>query len=195
MIKESWKDIPGYIGLYQASTFGRIKSLERYVKRGDILICRKERILKQFLSKKYKKYLCVKLYKDGLKKTFTVHRLVWLTFKGEIEDGLQINHINENPTDNRLENLNLMTPKENCNWGSHNKKISEALKGRNININKSPIEILQLTLDGVLVNEWSSMREAERNGYNHNGISACCRGVYKKSQGYIWRYKNGNILS
>ena len=84
-----------------------------------------------------------------------------------------------------------MTPKENCNWGSHIKKISEALKGRNININKSPIEILQLTLDGVLVNEWPSMMEAEINGYNHNGISACCRGVHKKSQGYILRYKNG----
>lgn len=188
-MKEQWKDIIGYEGLYEASNLGRVKSLERYVKHGGLLICRKERILKPFLQRQNKRYLQVRLYKDGSKKLFSVHRLVWEAFNGKIPEGMQINHINEDPSDNRLENLNLMTPKENCNWGEHIKKVSLALKGRDLNPGKKPKTVLQFTIEGEFVREWNSTREAERNGFNHNGVSACCRGLYNKSQGYVWKYK------
>lgn len=65
------------------------------------------------------------LSKDGKQHTYKVHRLVWETHNGPIPDNLQINHINEDKLDNRLSNLNLMTPAENVNWGTGIERRSE----------------------------------------------------------------------
>ena len=109
MEEEIWKDIVGYEGLYQVSNTGKIKSLN-YNHTG------REKILKQRLFNRG--YLYVGLWKNGKQKYFSVHRLEYEAFYGEIPKGMQVNHINEIKTDNRLENLNLMTPKENTNWGT-----------------------------------------------------------------------------
>ena len=102
---EFWKDIPGYEGLYQCSSFGNIKRLAGYVKNNKGYRPVKERIIKQKYDKDgYKK---VVLYKNGKQKSFYVHRLVILTFK------IQVNHKNGIKDDNRLENLELVTPREN----------------------------------------------------------------------------------
>ena len=74
--------------------------------------------------KKKNGYLQVNLWKNGIKETYTVHRLVYEAFNGVIPEGLHVNHINENKEDNRIENLNLMTPKENCNHGSRLQRIA-----------------------------------------------------------------------
>ena len=106
--KEIWKDIPNYEG-YQVSNLGRVKSLERIDALGHRL---KEKILKpQTNSRYYQVCLC----KNSKVKKYFVHRLVWIAFNGTIPEGLQVNHINEVKTDNRLSNLNLMTAKENTN--------------------------------------------------------------------------------
>lgn len=105
LIQEEWKPVRGYIGLYDASNFGRIRSL----KFGKV------KILKPFGKKDY---LRIELNKDGKRKRYSVHRLVYEAFNGEIPEGMQVNHINEIKTDNSLWNLNLMTPKENSNYGT-----------------------------------------------------------------------------
>ena len=102
MQKEIWKVIPGYEN-YQVSDQGRIKRYHDGVWYE----------VKQTVSTKRGNYLRVRLWKDGKGKDYRVHRLVWEVFNGPIPDGLHINHINENVQDNRLSNLNLMTPKEN----------------------------------------------------------------------------------
>ena len=61
-------------------------------------------------SKGYKQIFT---FKDGKHKAYMVHRLIWETFMGPIPDGLEIDHINRNRTDNRLENLRVVTHKEN----------------------------------------------------------------------------------
>ena len=99
---EIWRDIIWYEWLYQASTFGRIKSLDygRWKKW-------KPKIMKLQKSK----YLMVKLCKDWLQKRFSVHRLVWLTFlKHEKET---INHKDWNKFNNNIENLEWATLSEN----------------------------------------------------------------------------------
>lgn len=163
---EIWKDIPGYPKC-QVSNIGNARTLRN----NEI------RLLKPFKSKGG--YLRVSLWKDGNIKKFFVHRLVYETFNGKIPDGMQVNHINENKTDNRLENLNLMTPKENTNWGGGIKRHTE----------KESKQVLQLTLDGELVREWPSSREAGRNGFGQGSISRCCLGKQKHHKGYIWKYK------
>lgn len=102
---EIWKDIPGYEGLYQVSNFGRVKSLKRIDSLGRIS---KETILKHDINKKG--YFRVCLYKNNRIKQ-SVHRLVAKSFLG-VSD-LQVNHINGNKNDNRLENIEYVTNREN----------------------------------------------------------------------------------
>lgn len=179
MKKEIWKDIRGYENLYQASNWGRIRSLDRMVKGcyGGLQL-KKGKIMKQETHRSGYKRIALK--KDGKYKHYLVHRLVYETFNRPIPEGLQVNHINENKTDNRLENLNLMTPKENINYGTGHERC----------IAQQRFPILQYTLDGELVREWPSAQEAGRNGFQQANIRACCLGIYKTSKGYIWRYKN-----
>ena len=166
---EIWKEIPNYEG-YQVSNLGRVKSLERIDALGHRL---KEKILKPQLDGRYYQ---VCLCKQSVKKHYRVHRLVWEAFNGQIPEGLQVNHINEVKTDNRLSNLNLMTSKENCNWGSRNERISKP--------------VLQFTLDNILVKEFPSAIQIERElGFSCGNIVNCCKGRYKTAYGYIWRYK------
>lgn len=129
----------------------------------------------------------VKVYKQvgWNHKQYSIHRLVYETFIGEIPNGYDINHIDENKTNNRVDNLNLMTHKENCNWGTRNERVSKKLTNREDQ--SKPVN--QYTKDGRLVKTWLSTREAGRCGYNIGGICLCCTGKRKTHKGYIWKYK------
>ena len=175
--KEIWKDIPNYEGLYQASNLGRVKSLERSYRR-------KEKILKPGINQYG--YYQVALCKQSIVKRYLVHRLVWEAFNGTIPENMQVNHINEIKTDNRLENLNLMTAKENSNWGSRNERMTKKL----INGKKSK-PVLQFTLDGIFVKEYPSAHQVERElGFYQGNIVNCCNGKRKTAHGFKWKYKN-----
>ena len=117
---EVWRPILGFELLYQASNFGRIKSL----KYG------KEKILKPRLGKRG--YQMVQLYKDGKGKNYRIHRLVYEAFNDKIPKGLVVNHLNEIKTDNRLENLEICTNKENINHGTCRARMSAAKKGKKL---------------------------------------------------------------
>lgn len=101
---EIYKDIIGYEGIYQVSNLGNVKSIK----------LSKEKILKPGVSGGY--YLTVALCKDGKPKTKTVHQLVAEAFLNHKADGykLVVDHINNIKTDNRVENLQLITHRYNC---------------------------------------------------------------------------------
>ena len=169
--KETWKDIPNYEGIYQASNLGKIKSLERIDALGHRL---KEKILKPLITRNG--YYRVGLCKNSIRKMYLVHRLVWEAFNGQIPEGLQVNHISERKSENRLSNLNLMTCKENVNWGTRNERIAKV--------------VLQFDLNNNLVKEYPSIKQVEREtGFNSGNIVKCCKGKYKQMYGYIWKYK------
>ena len=178
--KEIWKDIKGFEGLYRASNLGRVKSLERLNARGYRV---KEKILKPYTNSSG--YYQVGLWKQSIRKMYLVHILVWEAFNGQIPEGLQVNHINEIKADNRLSNLNLMTPKENINWGTG---IERCAKKR-INGKRSK-PVLQFDLQDILVKEYSSTHQAEREtGFDNSSIAKCCKGKLKTAYGYKWKYK------
>lgn len=102
---EVWKSIPGYEDQYEASTYGRIRSLPR---NGTI---KTKRVLS--LNHKNSGYIDVTLNKDGKRTTTHVHQLIAKTFIDNPENKPQVNHINGDKTDNRIENLEWATSREN----------------------------------------------------------------------------------
>lgn len=179
MAEETWKDIAGYEGLYQVSTSGRVRSLGINGKR--------PRVLTQEVT--IWGYCRVRLYKENEKpKHYAVHRLVASAFIGDC-DGLTVNHKNEIKTDNRVENLELLTLRDNCNYGTRNKRVSQKhLGGDYIKRNKVSM-IDKNSHETVAV--FSSCLDAERKtGIDNAHISACCNNKRKSAGGYEWRLTN-----
>ena len=112
-IQEIWKDIPNYEGYYQVSNLGNVKSLARFNNLGKRV---KERVLKNLVNTT-KGYLVVNLSKIGLVKTKQIHQLVAESFLNHKPNGhkLVVNHKNFNRQDNRVENLEIVTQRENAN--------------------------------------------------------------------------------
>jgi hypothetical protein len=111
---EVWKDVPNYEGIYQVSNLGRVKSLSRIkLNCGKYPFTTKEIILKQGLD--LKGYPLVVLTKDNKRKTRSIHQLVAEAFLNHKPCGyeLVIDHINDNPLDNRIENLQVVTQRFN----------------------------------------------------------------------------------
>jgi hypothetical protein len=121
--QEIWKDIPGYEGKYQVSNLGNVKSLSRIVLRhGKYPFLSKEKILKTNFNNT--NYLVVNLYKNNKSKTITIHKLVAIAFLNHMPDvnnELVIDHINNIQYDNRLENLQIITQRENTSKDRKNK--------------------------------------------------------------------------
>ena len=117
MNTEIWKDISDFEGHYQVSNFGRVKSLERRImsgnpKRGGVVM--KEKVLRYRYNRKG--YASCQLCLNGICKSFAVARLVLTIFIGENKDKPFVNHINCIRDDNRLENLEWVTAKENTQY-------------------------------------------------------------------------------
>ncbi len=130
-------------------------------------------------------YKIVSLYKDGKCKRVFIHRLVYETFVGAIPEGMQINHKDEDKSNNSLDNLEIVSHWDNCNYGTRNQRISKGLlKWRNVRGRA----VYQYTSGGVLVRRWNSLAEAHDNGFHKSGISDCCNGRKKTYKGCVWSY-------
>lgn len=176
---ERWKWIPGFEGLYEASTWGRIRSVDRWVIYANGRKHLHEgRILKPRRTKGG--YLLVTLYRDGKQHQFLIHRLVAETFIPNPENKPQIHHRDEDKTNNVVENLSYCTAKENINFGTGNKRRGAS--------KSKTVEALDPET-GVVMLEFPSTCEAGRNGFLQSTVSACCRGKQRTHKGLIWRYK------
>lgn len=118
-MKEIWKDVPNYEGLYQVSNYGRVRSLERVVTTKSGWTFRVNgRILKPTVKKRG--YMDIILCKNSKKKHYYVHRLVAIAFlDGDVKE--EVNHIDMNPSNNNLDNLEWVTSSENKKHRFENK--------------------------------------------------------------------------
>lgn len=124
-MKEIWKDIKEYEGLYQISNLGNVKSLDHMRKNGTNEYMQKGKILK---PQKSNNYLFVKLSKEGKTKQFFVHRLVASFFLPNELNYKEINHKDENPQNNKYNNLEWCSHKYNINYGTGNSRRSKSEK-------------------------------------------------------------------
>ena len=177
-MSEEWRDVVGYEGLYQVSDQGRVKSLERKDRLGRTV---KERILKPCIDRYG--YLQVVLYAGGKTKRLRVHRLVCEAFHENPDNKPQVNHLNEDKTDNRACNLEWSTRRENINHGTRNIRAGKAIAKAN---SKS---LGQYTRDGELIKIWPSTIEVQRqDGFSQGNISKVANGKHKQAYGFIWKY-------
>ena len=175
--KEIWKDVKGYEGLYQVSSKGRVKSLDRYclTKKGNKRF-RACRILKPYTQKDG--YKQVDLRNSIKPKTATIHRLVAKAFIPNPHNYPQVNHKDENPSNNCVDNLEWCTTVYNNRYGNRMKRIIKSLS----------VKVVQLSLNGSLVKVWPSIRNASKNGYYSSSISHCCQNKLLRCNGYYWIY-------
>ena len=144
---------------------------------GKIWSYNKNRFLKPQTNKNgYKQVMLTD--NEGKRKLYYLHRVVWESVTGEpIPKGYEINHIDENKENNSRSNLELLSHKENLNFGSC---IKRAAKSRSKQVGAFK--------DGELVMKFQSSVEAVRNGFTKRSVSACCRGERKTHKGFQWRY-------
>jgi hypothetical protein len=130
---------------------------------------------------------------EGKIKMYLVHRVVYESVTGNpIPDGMQVNHINECKTDNRFENLNLMTCKENINWGSGIERRAKAHSKAMTNNPKISKQVGAFK-NNELVMTFPSTNEAQRQGFDQSSVAACCRNCFNRVgnnvyKGYTWKY-------
>lgn len=172
--KEIWKDVPGYEN-YSVSNFGRVKRKRCANQRGFMM---DERMVTLQTNKWG--YIKAALIKDKKVKLMSVHRLVMAAFVGECPEGLQVNHIDEDKTNNHLDNLEYVTPYQNLHHGTC--LARGALKRRKGGV-------YQYTLDGELVNVYETLPDMKRRtGYDSSNVASVCRGKWKSAYGYTWKY-------
>ena len=161
------KPVPGYEGLYSVSDDGRVFSHVR------------NRELKPKIDRYG--YKAVTLFKDGKSHYTTIHRIVAKTFLPNPLTKRCVNHINEIKTDNRVENLEWVTVKENDNHGTRNIRMADS---------KSKKPVIQILPDGT-TRCFKGVKDAWRQtGINRSNIAECCKGRKRTAGQSKWRYVN-----
>ena len=172
---DEWKPIPGFEN-YRINDKGEvINKFGKLLKPGKLA----------------NGYMHVSLSNGEIKgKHMYIHHLVWITFKGEIPEGLMICHKDTDRGNNALDNLCAMTHKENLNKPltiEHFKRSQELYprtKG-----GKEKKKVYQYDTEGHLVNTWDSIMSTSDGGFSPSCVSRCCTGKNDMHKGFVWSFK------
>lgn len=165
-MKEIWKDIKEYESIYQVSNLGRVKRVKT------------NRVLKAF--KNTQGYLLVHLYKNNDSSNHRIHRLLAQAFIPKPENKPEVNHIDEDKTNNIVSNLEWVTSRENINHGTRNERSSRT----------QSISIIATNLKTGESTEFYGTRECARKLEIHPpNIIATLKGRLKQTGGYTFKYK------
>lgn len=180
--KEIWKPIKGFEGRYEVSNMGRVMSL-----------CYKNTNQKKVMSPSpnLQGYFNLALRKNGKLKRVLVNRLVAETFIPNPENKPQVNHINGCHQDNRVENLEWVTAKENMQHAFHvlKRKANTPQLGRFGILDPASKSVRMMSKDGKELRVFGCIRDAEREmNIRSANITASCRGKRPSAGGFKWEY-------
>ena len=191
---EEWRDIAGHEDSYQVSSFGRVRSLERYIQQSDGMKA-PYRIPPKILKPKRTKggYLAVNLSKNGKAHHHRIHRMVAEAFIPNPEGLPSVNHKNEDKTDNRVENLEWCTVGYNNDYGTRQQRVQINQKQRRA--------VCMMSLDGEVLRDFptclsaaryitgESSGKSQRVRVTDNNIRRACRLHQHKAYGYRWEFQ------
>lgn len=177
--KEIWKPIVGYEGYYEVSNMGRVRSVERRarfvsIKGSECTRRVRERVLAQTPNKQGR--LTVMLSRDQFKKRISVHRLVAKAFCENPHEYNEVNHKDEDPSNNCANNLEWCTRDYNMHYGTIRERVGAKSKRR-------PIE----GTNGKDVLRYDAVRYAKKDGFDSRGIYYSIN-ENKAYKGYHWRF-------
>jgi len=159
-MKEIWKDIKDYEGIYQVSNLGRVKNF-------------KKRYIRKFRMDK-DGYYQLNLCKNGIVKTFKAHRLVALAFINKPRELNIINHIDENKINNSIDNLEWCNRAYNNTYGSRYSRLTRAIYKKELKTEK-------------ILEKYESIIDASKKcGIDNTSISKCLSGSTKSAGGFLW---------
>ena len=168
---ELWKDVEGFEGLYQVSTWGNVKSIKNNI------------ILKP--TKNNKGYFYVDLHKNRKRKRFLINRLVAEAFIPNPDNLLIVNHKDEVKTNNYRYNLEWCTYKYNNEYGTARKRMIETKIKQGIGSKT----VYQYDMNGNIIKVWRSASDIQRElGYNSRTISSCCNKTQYSHKGFVWSF-------
>lgn len=198
-MKEFWRDIEEYEGMYRISNFGRVKSFYNG-----------KEIIRKLCSRK-NGYMAITLKKNNKSKSFLIHRLVAIAFILNPLGLPQVNHKDEDKVNNRVDNLEWCDAKYNMNYNDLHERITAKIDYKN----RKPIDysaeifkinaikrakkfskaVYQYDKNLNLIKRWNSTKECGRNGFNQASVWQCCHRNHKQHKGYIWSYTKLNEVN
>jgi hypothetical protein len=135
-------------------------------------------------------YLKVSLSRENKSRSFSVHRLVALAFISNTYSKPEVNHIDGTKNNNKVDNLEFATTKENVNHAFANNLHKGGLYGKFGSDNPKSIPIIKLNLDHSFICEYGGIKEAAReNNADHSSIIRVCKNKQHTAGGFKWMYK------
>ena len=186
-MSKTWKEIKGYEGRYLISDSGNVMSLN-YGKMGFA------KVLTWKVNNKG--YAWVELRKNGIKEQKLIHRLVAEAFIENPEGFNLINHKDENPLNNDVDNLEWCDNSYNVRYSLERHPERRVYHGHGIREGKyKALAVIQLDKGGNVIKEWENARTIfVETGMSDWSISEVCRGNRHTAYGYLWRYANEDIV-
>ncbi|WP_286777107.1 NUMOD4 domain-containing protein [Sphingobacterium sp. UBA2074] len=189
MNNEIWRDIPGYEGIYQSSTKGFIRSLDRLLKNSKGQFIKKGSI--KSLNKSKNGYLSVDLYRDNKRQTLLIHRIIAITFINNTKNADTVNHINGDKYDNDVNNLEWCTYSENHKHSYEKLGRIAGMKGKRNELNTNSKPIIMINSNDEIVHTFPSIMEAARVlDISSSRIVSNLKGRSKTCINHYFKYKN-----
>lgn len=176
-MSEQWKSVVGYEGIYEVSSYGNVRSVDRKIQHKDGKVTtQKGKLLKQSIHRKG--YPIVYLSKGSKKRTVKIHRLVAEAFIPKQSGRDMVNHKDENKCNNHVNNLEWCDASYNVNYGTGldrmRSKLSKPVLGTCVETGKNI--------------SYPSAKSAEQDGFYSSNVIRCCNGQLKTHHGYTWKY-------